>query len=364
MNPLPPASIPFVSAEKISEICSHPTFGKFLQIAKMSPRARANKAVEPHWAQKESLCFVSTTIHLDQALSGKASILVALDKLNLPENSLNEDQALFKTPSVSAAMALVLPYFDQKSRRFPEGIHPSASISPKARIGQNVRIGPFAVIGDDAQVGTDTWVGSHVVIETGAQVGDRTILHPHVFVGANCQIGNGCELHPHVTIGSDGFGYVQGPDLRRHKIPQIGIVVLEDFVEMGGNCVVDRATLGETRIGEGTKFDNFCHVAHNCKIGKHNVFAGGFFVAGSSEIGDNCMTGGNVAVADHVKLGNGIILGGRSAVTKDVMQSGAYTGYPLEPMKDGLKTIANLAQLTQMRKHIAQIRKHLGIKDD
>jgi UDP-3-O-[3-hydroxymyristoyl] glucosamine N-acyltransferase len=364
MNPLPPASADFVSAEKISEICSHTQFGSFLKLTKKVPGAQVNQAVEPSAAQPQSLCFISTEIHLEQALRGGASILIALEKLSIPDDALSENQALFRTPSIPAAMALILPFFDQKSRRFPEGIHPSASIASTASIGQSVRIGPFAVIGDHAIIEDGAWIGAHTVVETGAYVGTQSILHPHVFIGARCRIGKFCELHPHVTIGSDGFGYVQSPDLRRHKIPQIGVVVLEDFVEMGGNCVVDRATLGETRIGEGTKFDNLCHVAHNCKIGRHNVFAGGLFVAGSTEIGDNCMTGGTVVIADHVKVGNGITLGGRSAVTKDVLEPGAYTGYPLEPLKDGLKTIANLAQLTQMRKHIAQIRKHLGLKDD
>lgn len=354
----------FVSAEKISEICLNPSFAPYLQIAKKSPQARAQKVAEPSQATSESLCFVSTPEHLAEALKGHPAILVAHNKLATQEIQISENQALFTTPNISAAMALILPYFDHKQSRFPVEIHPQASIDPSAKLGQNVRIGAFAVIGAQAEIGDDTIIGSHVVVETGAVVGAKSLLHPFVFVGAHCKIGKYCELHPHTTIGSDGFGFVQGHDKRRHKIPQLGIVVLEDFVEMGASCTIDRATLGETRIGEGTKFDNLCHVGHNCKIGKHNVFAGGFMIAGSSEIGDYCMVGGSTVVSDHVKLGSNIILGGRSAVTKDVPEAGAYSGYPLEPFRDNLKTLANFPHITGMRKQLAQIRKHLGLKDE
>ncbi len=358
------SSLPLVPAKRISEIAENPAYSSFLQILQKSDQAQASKAVEPHLASPETLCFVSTPEHLQKALQGKASILVALNKMKLTADSVPAEVALYSTPSISGAMALILPLFDQKSQRFPIGIHPTASIDPSAQIGKEVRIGPFAIVGANARLGDGVWVGGHCVIECNAQIGARSILHPHSFIGANCQVGRHCEIHPHSTIGSDGFGYVQGPDGRRNKVPQLGIVVLEDHVELGANCAIDRATLGETRIGEGTKFDNLCHVAHNCKIGKHNVFAGGFFVAGSSEIGDNCMVGGNSVVSDHIKIGDNVILGGLAGVTKDISEPGAYAGFPIEPMKDALRTLSSLPHLASMRKQLAQIRKHLGINEE
>lgn len=354
----------FVSSEKISEISLNPTFSRYLQIVKRSDSARANRVVEPANAQPDSLVFVSTKDQLAAALGGHCSILIALDKLMPIEMQLGPHQALYTSPSISAAMALVLPLFDQKLSRFPMGIHPTAVIDPSAQIGKNVRIGAYSMIGAEAKIGDQAVIGSHVVVENGASVGNNSILHSFVFLGAHCEMGRYCEIHPHTTLGADGFGFVQGHDQRRHKIPQLGKVILEDFVEIGANCAVDRATLGETRIGEGTKFDNLCHVGHNCKIGKHNVFAGGFLIAGSSEIGDYCMFGGDSVVSDHVKIGNNMIIGGRSAITKDLTEPGAYTGYPLEPFRDGLKTISNFPNITKMRKQIAQIRKHLGLKDE
>lgn len=357
-----------VTTTQIRKICENPTFQRYLQFISGNDQNSANRVYEPTKAKAKGLCFVSDLISLKAAVQDQISILIILEKLwNESKSEIQKtspDISIFTCPNVSAAMALVLPLFDTKRDRFFNGTHPSAVVHHSAVIGKNCRIDANVTIGPNAIIGDNCCIGAATVVESHAKVGSNTILHPQVFIGASCLIGNHCEIHPHTTIGSDGFGYVQGHDQKRHKIPQLGIVVVEDFVEFGGNCCIDRATLGETRIGEGTKFDNLCHVAHNCKIGKNNVFAGGFFVAGSSEIGDNCMTGGNVAVADHVKIGNDVALGGRSAVTKDVLQPGAYSGYPLEPMRDAMKTIANLAHLTTIRKQLNQIRKHLGLKDE
>jgi UDP-3-O-[3-hydroxymyristoyl] glucosamine N-acyltransferase len=288
--------------------------------------------------------------------------LILLDKLT--NQPIEFNGALYATPSISAAMALVLPFLDAKKARFSEGHHPTAVVDPTAQIGRDVQLGPYAVIGAFAQVGDGCLIGSHAVVERGAVVGAGTILHPHVYIGAYCQLGKSCEIHPHATIGSDGFGFIQGPDQKRNKIPQVGIVIIEDLVEIGANTTVDRSTLGETRIGSGTKFDNLCHVAHNCKIGKNNVFAANFSIAGSSEIGDNCTFGGQAAIADHVIVGSSIMIGGRSGLTKDVTEPGVYAGFPLEPIKDAVRTLSSLPHLTSLRKQVAQIRKHLGMKEE
>jgi UDP-3-O-[3-hydroxymyristoyl] glucosamine N-acyltransferase len=148
------------------------------------------------------------------------------------------------------------------------------------------------------------------------------------------------------------------------KIPQIGRVVIGNHVELGANCAVDRAALTETRIGDGTKFDNFAHIAHNCVIGKDSVFAASFKIAGSSSVGNNCMAGGNVDIADHVSIGDKVMIAGRSGITKDITGPAAIGGYPQEPLRDSLKTIANLANLTGLRKDMARVLKHLGLNKE
>ncbi len=357
-----PNSPPSIAAKQISEICQHPSYGNFLRILKQNDLSQATRAVEPANAAPNTLVFASTPEQLAQALKGQPSILILLDKLT--KQPVEFDGALYASPSIPAAMALILPLLDQKNLRFAPGIHPTAVIDPTAHIGQDASIGAYVVIGADAHVGDGCQIGSHTVIEREAKIGAGTILHPQVFIGARCELGKDCEIHPHTTIGADGFGFVQSPDQKRIKIPQLGIVVLEDSVEIGASCTVDRATLGETRIGSGSKFDNLCHIAHNCKIGKNNVFAGNFSIAGSSTIGDNCTVGGSVQIADHVSLGNSIMIGGRAGITKDVLVPGAYTGFPLEPFKDAIRTLSSLPHLTDLRKQVAQIRKHIGMKEE
>lgn len=283
----------------------------------------------------------------------------------LPPSSYNLQPgvALFSTAAVKPAMAKILPLLDSTPQIFPEGLHPHASVDPTAKLGKNVRIGARAVIQAKAVLGDGVWIGPGAVIEAGAQIGHGTQIHSNVVVGFNCVVGSNCILHAGTVLGSDGFGFVQSTTDAHQKIPQVGNVHLGDKVEMGANCAVDRGTLGNTVIGDGCKFDNFCHVAHNCKIGKHGLFAGGFFVSGSCEIGDFFTCGGTVVIADHIHITHHVTLGGRSAVTKDISEPGAYTGYPLEPLKEGLKTIANLRELSTIRKKVSQIMKHLGLQD-
>jgi len=351
-----------LQAAQITSICQSSTYSSYLRVIKGKDDAFALKAVEPSSAAPNTLVFVSTPDALEMALRGRPSILVLLDKLT--KQPIDFDGALYSTPSIPAAMALILPLLDRKKARFPSGHHPTAVIDPTAQIGQNVSLGPYAVIGAYASIGDNCLIGSHTVVESGASIGSGTMLHPQVVIGADCQVGKNCEIHSHTVIGADGFGFIQGPDQKRNKIPQLGIVVIEDSVEFGANSAVDRATLGETRIGEGSKFDNFVHVAHNCKIGKNNVLAAKFAVAGSTEIGDNCMIGGGVDVTDHIKVGNSIIIGGRSGVTKDVLEPGAYAGFPLEPIRDAVRTLASMPHIHSLRKQVSQIRKHLGMKDE
>lgn len=286
----------------------------------------------------------------------KASIYVIEEKiLNSVRPLLSSKQTLYTCSSIRDAMAALLPLFDRAGRRPNPGISPAASVSPSARLGKDVCIAAGAVVEEAAVIGDGAWIQAGAVIEAHAHVGPHTRVQSRAVIGSHCIVGAHCQIGSGTVIGSDGFGFTSPKQTAPKKIAQIGIVQIGDYVEFGANCAIDRGTISATVIGDGNKFDNFCHVAHNCKIGKNGLFAGGFFVAGSSEIGDHFMCGGNVVVADHVKIGSGVVLGGRATVTKDIETPGAYTGYPLQPLKDGLRTLANLAHLTEMRERI----KHL-----
>ncbi|WP_374029815.1 UDP-3-O-(3-hydroxymyristoyl)glucosamine N-acyltransferase [Bdellovibrio bacteriovorus] len=323
----------------------------------------ATKVLPPDCCDKESLVFVSKPEQLEQALKAQAPIIVAHKALQTPSDSRS---TFFSTGSIQLSMAAILPLFDGKMNRFNQEtkIHPSAFIHESAHLGKNVSVGPFAVIGEHAKIGEGATIGAHTVIECYAEVGDHSILHPQVFIGAHCTLGSHCEIHPHTTIGADGFSFAMTREGTHKKIPQIGRVVIGNNVELGANCAVDRAALTETKIGNGTKMDNFCHIAHNVVIGENCVMAAGFKIAGSSTIGNNCMFGGDAAVSDHVHITDRVVVAGRSGVTNDILQSGQYGGYPLEPLRDALKTLANKTQLTRMRKDLARVIKHLGLKEE
>lgn len=327
------------------------------------PRSgQVSRALAAEEAQPDSLVFASTPAQLKLALERGCRVLVLANKVG-PANGFPDFMSVWSSPQIGLAMARILPLFDRKAERFKQvsSIHPTAVIDPSARLGRNVIVGPHVVVGPRAEIGDEVRLGANSVIETEARIGARTLLHPCVFVGAQCELGEDCEIHPHTTIGSDGFGFAQDSQFKHHKLPQLGRVVIGDRVEIGANCAIDRAAFSVTRIGSGTKFDNLCHVAHNCEIGEDSVIAGGFFVAGSSKIGKRFMVGGTAVVSDHVNICDGVILAGRATVTNDIEKPGAYGGYPLQPLKDSLKTISSLAHLTEMRKQIARVMKHLGL---
>ncbi len=324
-------------------------------------RVCASQNMEPH-----SLVFVSLKEELLKAIEKRASIIICDEKVfshNLNLIELAPDQCLFSTSQIPLAMSLIFSQIDDKRTRVAHGISNQASIHPTAKIGKNVNIAPFAVIGEHCIVGDGATISSHVTIENHAAIGEHTYLHPQVVIGARCKVGAHCEIHSCTVIGSDGFGYALNSPNSFKKIPQLGIVVIEDDVEIGANCSIDRATITETIIGKGTKLDNQIHIAHNCKIGENCRLTAGFRIAGSSQIGSNFLCGGGVLVTDHVHICPDVTLAGNSIVTNDIEKPGAYGGYPLEPLRDALKTIANLANLTKMRKKLDAISKHLGMNE-
>ncbi|ASD64567.1 UDP-3-O-(3-hydroxymyristoyl)glucosamine N-acyltransferase [Bdellovibrio bacteriovorus] len=347
-----------ITAEVIKELNSSD-----LNFVSGSLSAVASKVLPPEQCDSESLVFVSKPDQLALALKAQAPIIVAHKSLTVPTDS---KAAFFTAGSIQLGMAAILPLFDGKMNRFNQAtkIHPTAIVHETAHLGKNVGLGPYVVIGEHAKIGDGATIGAHTVVESFAEIGDHTLLHPHVFVGSHCVLGSHCEIHPHTTIGSDGFAFAMQKDGTQKKIPQIGRVVIGNNVELGANCAVDRAALTETRIGNGTKMDNFCHIAHNVIIGENNVMAAKFSIAGSSKIGNNCMFGGEVAVSDHITVGDRIVIAGRGAVTYNLTEPGQYGGYPLEPLRDALKTLTNKTHLTRLRKDVSRVIKHLGLKDE
>lgn len=233
------------------------------------------------------------------------------------------------------------------------GIHPSAVIHPEAELGDGVAVGACAVVSAGVRIGAGSRIGCGVYLGPGVRIGSDCLLAANVTIQRDCAIGDRCVLHPGVVIGGDGFGFRWDGSGHR-KVPQLGRVVVEDDVEIGCNSCVDRATLGITRIGRGTKIDNLVQVAHNVVIGQHCIFAGQAGVAGSSTLGNGVVVAGQVAISDHLRVGDGAQLGGQAGVVKDVAPKEAVFGTPARPVRQALRENAALARLPELLKQVRQ----------
>ena len=317
-------------------------------------------------ATTASLVYVTDPAQLAPALRRNPAILIIHSKIvGALRMDAPPDSCCFSVHNIPLGMAILLKYFDTKSLRFKQWgeRHPTAIVHADAVIGERVFLGPYCVIGAHASIGDDCLIGSHVVVENKARIGARSLLHPQVFVGSGCEIGEDCEIHPHTTIGSDGFGYGIDANGKSRKITHLGNVKIGDAVEIGGNCAIDRATLTSTYVRSGTKLDNICHIAHNCDLGENSFFTAGFMMGGSTKIGRNFKTGGNSVVTAHITIADNVTLQGRSSVTNDILESGAYGGYPLQPLKEAIKTAVSLGQLNAIRKNLNRVMKHLNLLD-
>ena len=334
--------------------------GDLCAFVRGNEQAIAGKCSSPEDGGSESLVFVGDAAQLERLRDRGAAIVIAHKSLTERLGTCpDQTTCYFAVASIPAAMATLLKYFDRKAERFTQWgeRHPTAVVHERAHIGANVYLGPCCVIGAEARIGDNCLIGAHTVVENSARIGDRTILHPQVFIGSACVVGADCEIHPHTSIGTDGFGYVRDATGFPVKIPHLGNVEIGDHVEIGGNCSIDRAKLASTHIRTGAKLDNICHIAHNCDLGENGFYTAGFMMAGSTKIGRNFSTGGNSVVSSHLTLADNVTLAGRSTVTSDITEPGEYGGYPLQPLREALKTLATIGCLTEMRRNLARLMK-------
>lgn len=259
-------------------------------------------------------------------------------------------KSVVETNNPYLAFAKVLTLFTA-SRVAPKGVMQGAIVSPDAILGDGVTVYPGACIGARVKVGDRAVIHPGAVIYDDAVLGDDVLIHSNVSIRERCRVGNRVIIHNGAVIGSDGFGYA--PDGKSHfKIPQIGIVVIEDDVEIGANTTIDRAALDKTVIGKGCKLDNLVQVAHNVVIGENTVMAAQVGVAGSAKIGSNVTVGGQAAFAGHIKVADNVMLGGRTGVTGNIDSPGVYSGLPAIPHKEWVKSSLVFTKLPEMRKTI------------
>ena len=264
---------------------------------------------------------------------------------------------LIKVPDAREAVAQLLQAYEQmKPRR--TGVSELAFIDPTARIGKDCYIGPFVAIAEGVEVGDGCVLHPHVTIGRGAKVGDNTEIYSNAVIYHDCKVGSRCILHAGCVIGADGFGF-QPTEKGYDKIPQIGIAIIEDDVEIGANTCVDRAVMGSTVVHSGVKLDNLVQIAHNDEIGSHTVMSAQVGVAGSTKIGEWCMFGGQVGLAGHITIGDKTFLGAQSGVPSSLKGNETLIGTPPTSPQAYFKSIALTRKLPDIYKQLNELQKQV-----
>jgi UDP-3-O-[3-hydroxymyristoyl] glucosamine N-acyltransferase len=285
------------------------------------------------------LAFLSNPKYAHQLTSTKAAAIL------VSEHTAGGDDRFIRVADPYFATAQVLAKFFA-FRSVPDGISPRASIAPTARIGQGVAIGAFSTIADDVLLGDGVIVYPNVSIEVGSVIGDGTIIYPQVSIYEGSIIGRRCILHSGTVIGADGYGFATHGG-RHHKIPQVGIVRIGDDVEIGAGCTIDRAALGETSIGDGTKIDDQVMIAHNVKVGKHCLLVAQVGIAGSTELGDYVVVAGQSGFAGHLTIGSRVQVAAKSAVLDDVADGEKVMGIPAVPFREFARREAMMRRMAR-----------------
>ncbi|NUN49362.1 MAG: UDP-3-O-(3-hydroxymyristoyl)glucosamine N-acyltransferase [Candidatus Brocadiae bacterium] len=280
--------------------------------------------------------------------------------------------AVVVTPRTLTSTQKTLLRVDDPRLSFPElvdrlrpqerpapGIHATAAVSRDAQLSTTVSIGAHAVIESGAQIGERAVVGPGCIVGSDARIGDDTTLVASVTVYHGCRIGARCLLHAGVVVGSDGFGFAADAKGRHRKIRQVGIAVIGDDVEIGANSAIDRATFGETVVGDGTKIDNLVHIGHNVRIGKHVIVCAGVGISGSCEIGDHAVLLGQAGMKDHLKVGRGAIVMPQSGLREDVPDGAHVFGSPARTRMERERVWVAEGKLPELLKRVAAIEKKL-----
>lgn len=304
-------------------------------------------------AEHSHLSFLSNARYARLTRTTKAAALLAGAAIQ----GLDLAFLISENPYLDFARALAL--FAPADEPEP-GIHPTAVVSPEARIGPGASVGPYAVVERKVRIGRNAVLGPHVVIERDATLGDDFRAYPGATVGRGCVVGDRVTLHHRVTLGSDGFGFARRADGSHQKIPQTGRVVVEDDVEVQAGTCIDRAAVGETRIGRGTKIDNLVQIGHAVKVGENTILCAQVGIAGSTSLGANCILAGQAGVINHLELGDGVLVTAQSGVGHDLPGGSKVSGSPAFDNRRWLRSTALYGRLPELDREVRRLRKRVG----
>jgi len=303
-------------------------------------------------AGADDLSFLTNPRYRHAAESSRAGAILVGPGVAVP----GRDLVVAAEPYL--ALAEILDRMHPQTRP-PAGVSPDARIDASAALGQGVSVGPFAVVGAGASLGDRVVIGAGSVIGDGSALGEDTVLAPRVVLYPGTAVGARCLIHAGVVLGGDGFGFATSASAHR-KVPQLGRVVVEDDVEIGANTTIDRGTLGETRIGRGTKIDNLVMVAHGAAIGPHGLLAAQAGVSGSTRIGSHVTMAGQSGAAGHLKLGDRVIVAAKTAVFSDVSDGSFVAGIPAVDHRAWKRSLALVKMLPEFRSRLRSLEERLA----
>lgn len=323
-------------------------------------QVKVNKLSKIEEGTAQSISFLANPLYTQYLYDTKASVVIVNQDLELQEPV--KYATLIRVQRADLAFAKLLEWYNQIKLK-KEGVSPQAYISPSAQVGEGLYAGEFSVIADGAQIGKNVKIYPQCFIGDNVVIGDNCTLFAGVKIYSDCVIGNNCIIHSGTVIGSDGFRFATGEGAQ--KIPQIGNVIIEDDVEIGANCAIDRATLGSTILRKGVKFDNFIHIAHNVEVGEHCYFAAHTVVAGSTKIGKNCMASGQVGIVGHLNIAEGTIITAQSGVSKSVTKSGeVLMGSPAFDAQKYRKAFVHFRNLDRVVQRVDMLEKQMKEKNN
>ncbi|MDR0486431.1 MAG: UDP-3-O-(3-hydroxymyristoyl)glucosamine N-acyltransferase [Elusimicrobiota bacterium] len=307
-------------------------------------------------AQKSDISFLGNMKYLSEALKTQAGAIFIQKDLDAAQF---KDKTIIKVANPQYAYGILLGIIDrERIESYSPQIHPSSQISDSAELGEDLYIGQNAVIESNAKIGSRSKIFANVYIGRNVKIGADCIIYPNVAIRENVSIGNRVIIQPGAVIGGDGFGFAS-VDGKTHKIAQIGLVEIGDGVEIGSNTAIDRATVGVTKIGAGTKIDNLVMIAHNVEIGENCLIVAQVGISGSTKIGNNVTIAGQAGIVGHLKIGNNVLISAQSGISGDIADNMRVGGNPMSELNHSIKVRALIRKLPEIYQEIKNLKKSI-----
>ncbi len=316
--------------------------------------ATVNTFAKIEEGKEGAISFLSNPKYTHYIYDTKSSV-VLVDESVVLEHPVST--TLIRVKNAYECVAKLLQVYESMKPK-KTGVDPLAFVSPKAKVAEDVYVGAFAYIGDSAEVGKGSQIYPHAYIGDGVKIGENALVYPNVSIYHGCRLGNNVTVHSGSVIGADGFGFAPSAE-GYDKIPQIGIVTIEDNVEIGANTCIDRSTMGSTYVRKGVKLDNLVQIAHNTDIGENTVMSAQVGIAGSAKVGQWCMFGGQVGIAGHITIGDRVFLGAQSGVPGSLKGGQELIGTPPMPPRSYFKSQAIFRRLPDMYKELQDLKKEI-----